>query len=99
MSSSGIEALSPVQAATPVRGLEKLAPRPARLRDGTIGLLDNAKPGADHLLEAIAGRLTSEFGVRHFVRLRKIPNFSKHITDEEAGQLSRCTAVVTAIGD
>jgi hypothetical protein len=99
MSSTGIEALSPMQEAMPVKRLARLAIRPVKLGEGTIGLLDNAKPGADQLLEAIARRLESKFEVRHFARLRKIPNFSKHITDEEAKQLSHCTAVITAIGD
>jgi hypothetical protein len=76
----------------------RLAPRRASLEGAAIGLLNNSKGNADHLLERIATRLGERHGVRDFVRVTK-PIFSRVAPDDQLEQLKRCDAVITAIAD
>lgn len=74
------------------------AQRPASLEGLKIGLLNNSKGNADHLLERVAARLGERYGVREFVRMTK-PIFSRVAPDPQLEQLKACDAVVTAIAD
>lgn len=76
----------------------RLAPRPATLDGKRIGLLNNTKGNADHLLERIALRLRERYAITDFVRLTK-PIFSRVAPDEQLAQLRECDLVITAIAD
>jgi hypothetical protein len=76
----------------------RLAPRPATLDGKRIGLLNNSKGNADHLLERVALRLGERYAVREFVRVTK-PIFSRVAPDDQLEQLRSCDLVITAIAD
>lgn len=76
----------------------RLAPRPTGLEGKRIGLLNNSKGNADHLLERISLRLRERYGVTDFLRLTK-PIFSRVAPDDQLEQLRSCDLVVTAIAD
>ncbi len=61
--------LSPLGDAT--AGLRRLARRPASLRGLRVGLLDNSKPNAGVLLEAVAAGLRRQAGAGEVRRWRK----------------------------
>ncbi|MGO2110929.1 MAG: UGSC family (seleno)protein [Pseudoclavibacter sp.] len=76
-----------------------LAPRPTSLRGATIALVDNTKPNATALLNAIADELKRRYGVG------ATPMYTKdyfgtpirpELLEEVAGD---CDAVITAVGD
>ena len=75
------------------------APRPASLQDAVIGILDNSKPNARVLLEAVARALAQKVGARD-VKIWRKPGASIGATaavlDEIAAQ---CGAVLTASAD
>ena len=81
-----------------VHGRAHLASRPASLEGKRVGLLNNSKGNADHLLERIALRLGERYGVTDFLRVTK-PIFSRVAPDEQLEQLKACDLVVTAIAD
>jgi hypothetical protein len=76
-----------------------LAARPPSLRGLRLGLLDNSKPNADLLLEAVLGELEEEFSPRAVVRRRKpgagVPG-PQSLLEELGGS---CDAVIVAVGD
>jgi hypothetical protein len=76
-----------------------LATRPASLEGAVIGVLDNSKPNARVLLEAVARALARQAGARD-VRVWRKPGASIAATaavlDEIAAQ---CGAVLTASAD
>ena len=76
-----------------------LAPRPASLQGGVIGVLDNSKPNARVLLDGVARGLAEKLGAREVKRWRK-PGASigatASVLDEIAAQ---CGAVLTASAD
>jgi hypothetical protein len=76
-----------------------LAPRLTELRGKVGGLLDNRKQNANVLLERIAARLATEYGVAKVVHRAKFI-YSRvadpAIIDELA---ERCDFIVAAIGD
>ena len=74
------------------------AARLGSLQGRVVGLLNNSKGNADHLLERIAVHLSGEHGVRDFVRLTK-PIFSRPAPEAQLEQLHLCDAVITAIAD
>ena len=76
----------------------RLAPRPSSLEGKRIGVLNNSKGNADHLLERISLRLRERYGVTDFVRLTK-PIFSRVAPDDQLEQLRSCDLVMTAIAD
>ncbi len=75
------------------------APRPARLRGVTIGLLANGKSNAMPLLDRIAEHLRERHGVAGVLRVAKT-NASAPVSEADAERLAKqCAAVVTAVGD
>jgi hypothetical protein len=76
-----------------------LAPRPASLQGGVIGVLDNSKPNARVLLEGVARALAARVGARD-VRVWRKPGASigasAPVLDEIA---AHCEAVLTASAD
>lgn len=64
-----------------------------------IGLLDNRKGNADHLLHAIATRLQTQYGAGEIV-LRQKATYSRQAQPEILEQLAReAEFVIAAIGD
>lgn len=61
--------VSPVVSAE--RQVHALASRPSTLRGRRIGLLDNSKPNADALLEAVAEVLVERAGAGPIIRFKK----------------------------
>ena len=75
------------------------APRLATLAGARVGLLDNRKGNGNVLLARIGEALTRDFGVAALTWEEK-PIFSRPATEEQLERLvSRCDAVITAIGD
>jgi len=80
-------------------GQENLAARVKTLKGAVLGILDNAKPNADELLDAIAARLVADHGIERVVR------FSKNVSGVPAAGESinslaaECSVVITGSGD
>lgn len=75
------------------------APRLATLAGKRIGLLDNRKGNADHLLRAIATRLQTQYGAADVV-MRQKATYSRQAQPEILEELARDTDfVIAAIGD
>lgn len=81
-----------------VENLARLAPRPSDLSGRRIGLLNNSKGNADHLLERVALRISERYRGVAFLRLTK-PIFSRVAPDDQLEQLRHCDVVITAIAD
>ena len=76
-----------------------LAPRPASLQGGVIGVLDNSKPNARVLLEGVARGLAEKLGAREVKRWRK-PGASIGATASVLDEIAaHCGAVLTASAD
>lgn len=77
----------------------ELAARPASLKGLRLGLLDNSKPNADVLLEAVLEELREELEPAAVIRRRKpgagVPG-PPSLLEELAAE---CDAVVVAVGD
>lgn len=75
------------------------APRLATFTGKRIGLLDNRKGNADHLLQAIANRLQSQYGVGAVI-IRQKATYSRQASPEILEELARdADFVIAAIGD
>jgi hypothetical protein len=76
-----------------------LAPRTGDLQGARLGLLDNTKPNANRLLDAVGALVEEKLSPREIVRRVK-PTFSLPGPDSLLDELARsCDAVVIAIGD
>ena len=76
-----------------------LAPRPGSLRELTAGLLENTKPNAVPLLQAVGRELTERYGVRE-VRMFRKGYFGTPVEESVVQQmLHKCDFVVAGIGD
>ena len=74
-------------------------PRPQSLAGLTVGLLENAKPNATVLLEAVARELKDKYGVRE-VRMFRKGYFGTPVEESVIQQmLHNCDFAVAAIGD
>jgi hypothetical protein len=74
-------------------------PRPQSLTGLTVGLLENAKPNATVLLEAVARELKDKYGVRE-VRMFRKGYFGTPVEESVVQQmLHNCDFAVAAIGD
>lgn len=74
-------------------------PRPQSLAGLTVGLLENAKPNATVLLEAVARELKDKYGVRE-VRMFAKGYFGTPVEESVVQQmLHNCDFAVAAIGD
>ena len=74
-------------------------PRPQSLAGLTVGLLENAKPNATVLLEAVARELKDKYGVRE-VRMFRKGYFGTPVEESVVQQmLHNCDFAVAAIGD
>jgi hypothetical protein len=75
------------------------APRLDTLACKRIGLLDNRKGNADHLLQAIASRLQTQYGAGEVI-IRQKATYSRQAQPEILEQLAReAEFVIAAIGD
>lgn len=75
------------------------APRLDTFKGKRIGLLDNRKGNADHLLHAIATRLQTQYGAGEVI-LRQKATYSRQAQPEILEQLARdADFVIAAIGD
>ena len=79
--------------------------RPKRVAAGrqtldgkVLGLLDNRKGNADHLLLRLGERLGERYSLRDIVYLTK-PIFSRPAPAEQIEQLKQCDTVLTALAD
>lgn len=76
-----------------------LAPRPPSLKGLRLGLLDNSKPNADLLLEAVLEELRDELEPSVVVRGRK-PGAGVAGPESLLDELqASCDAVIVAVGD
>ena len=92
-----IRYLNPVQEAAVKPA--SLAPRLPSLEGCRLGLLSNGKENADALLQMVAQEIKTNFSVKNVVSVTKFgagincpPKFMEDL-------LSRCDAVITAVGD
>ena len=93
-----ITVLRPDQTAPPPQTVE-LAERTALPEHPVIGLVDNGKPHAKELLEALAAELRARVGAGDVILLRK-DNVAYSITDDEARDMAaRAHVVLTGVGD
>lgn len=75
------------------------APRLDTFAGKRIGLLDNRKGNADHLLHAIATRLQTQYGAGDVI-VRQKATYSRQAQPEILEELARDTDfVIAAIGD
>ncbi|KAB1649641.1 UGSC family (seleno)protein [Pseudoclavibacter endophyticus] len=76
-----------------------LSPRPVSLEGLTVGLLDNTKPNATLLLNALGDLLTTRYGVGA-TKLYTKDYFGTPVKQELLDEIVRdCDVVVTAVGD
>jgi hypothetical protein len=76
-----------------------LAPRLGSLRDLTAGLLENTKPNAVPLLQAVGRELSERYGVRE-VRMFRKGYFGTPVEESVVQQiLHNCDFAVAGIGD
>ena len=68
------------------------------LDDKVLGLLDNRKGNADHLMRRIVERLGERYALRDVVYLTK-PIFSRPAPEGQLDRLKECDAVLTALAD
>jgi hypothetical protein len=74
-------------------------PRPQSLAGLIVGLLENSKPNATVLLEAVARELKDKYGVRE-VRMFRKGYFGTPVEESVVQQmLHNCDFAVAAIGD
>ena len=76
----------------------QMAPALASLKGAVVGLLDNAKIGTERFYDHVADILTSQYGVREFIRRRK-PDTSRPVPDDLLAQMSGADAILSGIGD
>ena len=74
-----------------------LAKRLDTLNGKTIGILDNAKPRADVILEEVKNYLESKGAVCSIYEFK--PHLAKPLPEEQIQRLARADAVVGALGD
>ena len=77
---------------------KELAPGAGTLDGRVLGLLDNRKGNADHLLRRLAERLGQRYALRDVVYLTK-PIFSRPAPADQLARLKQCDAVLTALAD
>lgn len=75
-----------------------LAPGLLTLDGKVLGLLDNTKGNADHLLRRLAERLGERYALREVVSITK-PIFSRLTPEAQLVRLKECDAVLTALAD
>jgi hypothetical protein len=76
-----------------------LTPRLETLEGVTLGVLDNAKPNANHLLRTIAERLRQGYGVARVVEFSKGISGVPASPDTVAALAKECAVVLTGSGD
>ena len=79
--------------------VERLAPRVKTLNGVVLGILDNAKPNADEMLDAIAERLVADNGVARVVRFSKNVSGVPAKTESIKALAAECSVVITGSGD
>jgi hypothetical protein len=89
--------ISPVNEASVAQS--SLAPRLASLAGKRVGLLDNSKSRAGHMLDAVADILHRQYGFTELVRRRK-PSASKPADPRVIEDLANsCDLVLVGVGD
>jgi len=96
MQGEGLVVLEPV--AEPRAAEARLVPRLDSLDGKVVGFLDNSKPNADRFLALMERELSQRYRLAGIVRARK-PGASHVCPEEILADLSRCDAVITAMGD
>ena len=76
-----------------------LAPRPDTLSGKTVGLLSNAKPNADKLLDAVYSLLQDTYEFKGVFTIAKEGASRPASKEVMAELLDNCDLVITAIGD
>lgn len=95
--SRGLVVLDPTNSAEFVE--VSLAPRLDSLEGKVVGFLDNSKLNADRFLALLEQELASRYHLAEVVRARK-PSGSRICPEEILSDLvSRCDAIITAVGD
>ena len=74
-----------------------LAKRLDTLNGKTIGILDNAKPRADVILEEVKPSLESKGAICPIYEFK--PHLAKPLPEEQIERLAKADAVVGALGD
>ena len=83
----------------PIKAAFDMAPRPERLRNLTLGLIDNSKKNSDYLVKKIGALLKERHGLKTGRHVRK-PSPSHGIAGDQAADLARHVDLVLAgIGD
>ena len=72
--------------------------RLARLKDATIGFVNNSKLNADIFIERLQPMLREEYGIKIGATVRKAAP-KDELTERDVAELSRCEAVVQCYGD
>jgi len=75
------------------------AARAISLAGVTLGVLDNAKPNADVLLDSVAQRLMADHGVARVVRFSKNSSGVGATESQIIGLATECQVVLTGSGD
>lgn len=94
---STVEIVDPL-GTEPEAGSFRSAPRPKNLEGARIGLLDNGKPNAEHVV-ATAGRgLREQYGAAEPFAVTK-PVASRPIADEALVKFKGFDAAIVGVGD
>ena len=70
----------------------------ASLNGAVVGMIDNAKIGAERLFDFIEEILRKDHGVRECIRRRK-PDASRPVPPQMLAEMSSADAILSAIGD
>ncbi len=76
----------------------RMAPPLASLNGAVVGMIDNAKIGAERLFDFIEEILRKEYGVRDCIRRRK-PDASRPVPQPMLLEMRGADAILSAIGD
>lgn len=76
----------------------KGAARLARLKDATIGFVDNSKQNADLFIEHLRALLRERYGIAPGVKVRKHAP-KDELAERDFSELAKCSAVVQCYGD
>jgi hypothetical protein len=76
-----------------------IAPRPADLNDGVLGVIDNGKTNSDTVLNRIAEGLGARYSLKDVIKVKK-HSVSHQVQEDAARELAdTCDFVLAGIGD
>jgi hypothetical protein len=77
----------------------RMAKRDKPLEGSVVGLVDNGKKNSDTVIQYIAEKLKSKYGLKDVIHYKKI-SFSHGLTDAEAAKLAQqCDFIISGVGD